>query len=53
MQHMLIDDSPSHTLHQLGMWNGVEVFGQIRVNDIRVALMQQFIDLRKPKAESL
>jgi hypothetical protein len=24
MQHVLIDDSPSHALHKLGMWNGVE-----------------------------
>src|SRR5271157_990052 len=45
MQHVLIDDSPSHALHKLGMWNGVEVFRQIRVNDFRVALMQQFIHL--------
>src|SRR5664280_2280910 len=45
MQHVLIDDSPSHALHKLGVWNGVEVFRQIRVNDVRVALMQQFIHL--------
>src|SRR5580698_7915755 len=45
MQHMLIDDSPSQALHQLGMWDGVEVLGQIRVNDIRVTLMQQLIHL--------
>src|ERR1035441_8488670 len=45
MQHVLIDDPPSHAWHELGVWNGVEVFRQIRVNDVRVALMQQFIHL--------
>jgi hypothetical protein len=45
MQHVLIDDPPSHALHKLGVRDGIEVFRQIRVHDIRVALMQQFIDL--------
>src|SRR5664280_2360936 len=61
MQHVLIDDSPSHALHKLGMWNRVEVFRQIRVNDVRIALMQQFIHLLdrilrtplRPVAESI
>src|SRR5438067_11701370 len=43
MQHMLIDDPPRHTLHQRGMWNGVKVFRQIGINDIRVALVQQLL----------
>src|ERR1035438_1566274 len=45
MQHMLIDDPPSHALHQLRVRDGVEVLRQVRVNDIRVALVQQLIYL--------
>ena len=43
MQHLPIDDSPSHTLHQLGMRNRVKVLRQIRVNHIPIPCLQQFI----------
>jgi len=29
MQHVLVDDPPSHARHEFGVWNGVEVFRQI------------------------
>jgi len=44
MKHMLIDDSPSHALHKLGVRNSVKVFRKIGVHDIRVTLMQKFSD---------
>jgi hypothetical protein len=42
-QDVPIDDAPSHTLHQLGMRNGVEVLGQIGIHHIGVALAEQFV----------
>src|SRR5260370_102795 len=40
MQHVPIDDSPSHTLQQFGVRNVVKVFGQIRVDYLGVALAE-------------
>src|SRR5260370_11225553 len=40
MQHVPIDDSPSHTLQQLGVRNVVKAFGQIRVDYLGVALAE-------------
>jgi len=45
MQHRPIDNPPSHALKQCAVWNGIEVFGQIRVNYIGVAFTQQVVYL--------
>ena len=37
MQHVPIDNSPSHALHEFGVWNGVKVLRQIGVHHIVVA----------------
>jgi site-specific DNA recombinase len=37
MQHVPIDNSPSHALHQFGVWNGIKVLRQIGVHHIVVA----------------
>src|SRR4026207_2298717 len=52
-QHIPIYDSPSDTLYQFAVWDGVEVLRQISVHYIRVAAAQKlmyFLDriLRAP-----
>jgi len=42
-QHLPIHDPPSDTLHQLAVWDGVEVFRQIGIDYIRVACYQVFM----------
>ena len=37
MQHVPIDNPPSHALHKLGMRNGIKVLRQIGVHHIVVA----------------
>ena len=43
MQHLPIHDSPCHTLQKFGVRNRVKVLRQIRVHDIRISFVQQFI----------
>src|SRR5579875_3367229 len=42
-QHVPIDDSLRHRMHQWAVGNGIEVFGQIRVDHIGVAFAEKFV----------
>ena len=43
MQHVLVDNPPSHALHQLRVRDGVKVFRQIGIHDIRITRIQKFV----------
>ena len=45
MQHVPVNDPARHRLEKFGVWNGVEIRGQIRVNDVRVAGVEQAVHL--------
>ena len=45
MQHVPINDPTRHRLHQLGVRDGVEVRGEIRVDDLRMTRFQQAMHL--------
>jgi len=44
MQHRHVGDPPRQALHQLGVRNGVEVLGDIRIDDLSPALGQLLMD---------
>jgi len=45
MQHLPIEDPTRHRLHRLGVRDRIEVRGEIRVNDLRMTLLQQAVHL--------
>src|SRR5215510_9349383 len=45
MQHCSIDDPASYRLHQLGMWNAVEVTAEISINDLSMSGIDQLVNV--------
>src|SRR3954453_4357002 len=42
-QHVPVDDSAGDTLHEFAVWNRIEVFRQISVNNICIACFQELM----------
>jgi hypothetical protein len=45
MQHRSIDDPASYRLHQLGMWNTIEVAAEIRIDNLSMSGVDQLVDV--------
>jgi hypothetical protein len=45
MQHRSVDDPASHRPHKLGMGNAIEVAAEIRINDLPMSRVDQFVDV--------